>query len=71
MTTEKAFKEVINRRDCHRRTGLSYSDISKYRKSETELGNNGNYGRKPTLDKMVDVLKKYGATKIIKEVWVV
>ena len=64
MTTEIAFKEIIGRRDCHKRTGLSYSDICKYRKS-------GNYGRKPTLDKMVDVLNKYGATKVIKEVWIV
>jgi len=71
MTTERAFKEVINRRDCHRRTGLSYSDISKYRKSNDALGGSGNYARTPTLDKMVDVLKKYGATKVIKEVWIV
>jgi hypothetical protein len=67
MTTKEAFKFVVNQRDCHKRTGISYSNISKYRKWCDELGQ---YQVRPTIDLMEKVITQYGLYKVVKEIWI-
>ena len=65
MNTKEAFKMVINNRDCHKKTGLSYSEISIYRK-----WCDGKSNLKPSIEKMQMTLQKYGMAKVVEEQWI-
>lgn len=64
MNTKQAFEMVIKNRDCHKKTGLSYSDISIFR-----AWLDGKRKTKPSIEKMEQVISKYGLTKTIEEKW--
>lgn len=65
MNTIQAFKHVISQRDCHERTGMSYSIISKYRR----WAEGKEDGKKPTIDKMEEIIAAYGAVVVQDKIW--
>jgi hypothetical protein len=64
MNTLEAFKYVIHQSDCHQRTKIRHSSITKYRNWCRGIGNNA-----PTLNKIEDILREYGAKKVVEEKW--
>ena len=65
MTTLDAFKYVISQRDCSQRTGLVYSTVSKYRR----WADGKEDGKKPTIDKMEEIIAAYGGVVMQDKIW--
>jgi len=64
MTTRKAFEYVISQADCHKRTGIRHSSITKYRNWCKGIGTNA-----PTINKMEQIIQVYGGKKIQETQW--
>jgi len=65
MNTEEAFKHVIGQSDCHAKTGVSHTLISQYRRWLKD----GSYRTKPSIEKMEEMLLKYGAVVKQDKIW--
>ena len=64
MNTKQAFNHVISQPDCHAKTKLRHSSISKYRNWCKGIGNNA-----PTINKMEEIIERYGYVKEVEEKW--
>jgi len=65
MNTLEIFKYIIYQANCHQRTGVDYATISLYRR----WLEGATKGRKPTIEKMEEIIVRYGATVIQDKLW--
>lgn len=62
--TKEAFTAILKERGVYQKLGVSRATVSNWKRSLDGIG-----AQPPTIDKMEEMLLRYGATVVREKVW--